>query len=280
MPAPMLITKSQYARLCGVSASTITNLAKDRLAGAMVGDRLDSAHPLAVEYLKEREVKAKWSHKDDLFQAGHDACVREGRFSRAILKKALGIGSSRASRLLEQLQDFKVTGTKPPAPVAEPEAPKPKSVPPKRLVGNAAANAKKKAASTVDLGAPHVPENISKFLDLTLGDIINRFGTDVAFKDWLRAAKLIEDIAEKRIKNAITSGELVSRKLVAVGVIDVVDMAHVQMLSDGADTIGVRGHALIKAGGTAAELKALASDQMGSFIRPIKAKTARCLTSI
>jgi len=40
------------------------------------------------------------------------------------------------------------------------------------------------------------------------------YGTDIAFSDWLRAVKIIEDINEKRLKNEHTISELVSRQLI------------------------------------------------------------------
>jgi len=106
---------------------------------------------------------------------------------------------------------------------------------------------------------------------------VQRFGTATAFLDWLNATKRIEDINEKRIKNATTRGELVSRKLVQVGVIEVFESMFKKMLSDGSKTIARRVHAMAKADREVEDCEKFTADQIGSFIRPAKAKSTRAL---
>jgi len=112
---------------------------------------------------------------------------------------------------------------------------------------------------------------------MTLRELIQRFGTDGAFVDWLKATKAIEDINEKRLKNAVTRGELVNIKLVKLGVIEHFETMFNKLLTDGAKTIARRITSMHGAGRSVEDCEAFAADQVSSFIKPAKAKIARAL---
>jgi len=57
--APQLLTRSEFARLAGVSPAAVTKAAKKSLAPAVRGDRLDAGHPAAAAYLDRRRARAK-----------------------------------------------------------------------------------------------------------------------------------------------------------------------------------------------------------------------------
>ena len=124
-----------------------------------------------------------------------------------------------------------------------------------------------------------VPEDIEAFADMTLRELIQRFGTDTAFVDWLKATKEIEYINEKRLKNAQTQGELVSRELVKIGIIEPIDAAHIKLLTDGAKTITRRVTAMHSAERELDDIEKFVKDQITSFIRPLKAKVKRALAN-
>lgn len=71
-----------------------------------------------------------------------------------------------------------------------------------KLIGNAVKNEAKKLSAIEKL-------KDESYADMSLRDVVEKYGTDPAFSDWLRATKLIEDINEKRIKNTTSEGELV-----------------------------------------------------------------------
>ena len=144
--------------------------------------------------------------------------------------------------------------------------------------GHVVRNEKRKRAPVWEpTGDGEIPDNIQDFVDMTLREIIGRFGTETRFGDWLKATKQIEDIAAARIKNAASAGELVSRHLVKIGIIDPINSAHVRLLRDGSKTIAQRSTAMVKAGATPVEIEAFVEDQIASFIRPVKAKVRRAL---
>ena len=138
-------------------------------------------------------------------------------------------------------------------------------------------HAESKSLKMEKKGLIEIPEDIESFLDMTLREIAAKFGTEIQFSDWLTATGKIEMINEKRLKNAISKGILISRHLVQVGVIDVFNTAHLRLLKDGSKTI-VAG--VISKHSTGAELattEAFVTDILGSFIKPIKAKISRSM---
>lgn len=124
-----------------------------------------------------------------------------------------------------------------------------------------------------------VPDDIAEFLDWPLVELVNKFGTDSRFLDWLKATKEIENVNEKRLKNALTKGQLVHRDLVRRGILEPIDAAHRKLLTDGSKTIARRLASMRDAGAEVEELERFVADQVSSFIKPVKNKTAKVLTS-
>ena len=125
-----------------------------------------------------------------------------------------------------------------------------------------------------------VPDNIQHMADMTIRDVVQQFGTDYMFLDYLRAVKEIETIADRRIKNAKAAGELVSRDLVKRGIIDPIDATLTKLLTDGAKTITRRVTALHDAGKDLNEIEEFVRDQITSFVRPMKAKVKRAFENV
>ena len=92
----------------------------------------------------------------------------------------------------------------------EPEKPK------KKASGwRARSESKKQAArSNVKRGSDGLPEDhaIEEFKDWTLDEIIQRFGSDIEFKDYLDARKKITEIKSNDLKNAEKEGKLISTR--------------------------------------------------------------------
>ena len=125
--------------------------------------------------------------------------------------------------------------------------------------------------STVD-----IPENMSHMLELPLREVIEKFGTDARLVDWLNAVKKIEDINEKRLKNAKIEAELVNRHLVAK-IIDIFNSANMKILKDGSKSIAAGIISKHLEGSNQAECEAHASDIMSSFIKPAKERAITAL---
>lgn len=288
------LNKSEFAALAGVSAAAVTKACKAGLQPALSGKRIDIDHPAAVEYL-EKQDRAKTPEAapgiDPMYEEAVRTCQESGRYTISGLQRALRIGFRRASKIFQIMQGAGVVPNKPtaapPIPIEKPEDRPTPVLPPRKASGQEAQRTTKKQEALAALAPAddlatgdiihEVPEDIQAFADMTLRELIQRFGTDTAFCDWLKATKDIEHINEKRLKNAATKGELVSRHLIKIGIIDPIDSAHIKLLTDGAKTIARRATAMHGAGRPLEDVEEFVKDQITSFIRPIKAKVARTL---
>ena len=149
-----------------------------------------------------------------------------------------------------------------------------------KLVGAGAAKETRKRRSAYNIDPADVPDNMQQFADMTIREVVTKFGTDYRMVDYLRALKEIETIDANRVKNAKARGELVHRDLIVKGVLEPIDSAHRKMLTDGAKTIARRSVAMIGAGKDADELEKFIAEQITSFIKPAKAKIKRALENV
>lgn len=283
-----LVSRSEFARRAGVSAAAVTQACRAALEPALSGKRIDLAHPAAVAYLERRLAESTPPPAEGIdcrYQEAVDKCREGGRWSADHLRKSMGVGSERAKRLVNTMRANGLIPDPAERKAAPPPHPEDLNWTSRVVSGNEAARATKKthaqrrladelAAGTV---VHEVPDDIQAFADMTLRELIGRFGTDVAFVDWLKATQVIEAINEKRLKNATTQGLLVSRELVKVGIVEPIDSAHIKLLTDGATTIARRSTAMHAAGRELDEIEAFVKDQISSFIRPVKSKVARAL---
>ena len=150
----------------------------------------------------------------------------------------------------------------------------------KVATGSKAANERRKAAPAPTVSPPvddmaRLAADIRALADMPLRALVEVFGTDIRFLDWLKALKEIEGISEKRLKNAHLEGDLVTRELVRRGVFDPLDTAFRLLQTDGAKTIAVKSRAMAKAGESAEAIEKMVRGKLGAFIRPAKAKMTR-----
>lgn len=295
-----IVSRSEFARLALVTAGAVTKALRSALAPAAVGKRIDANHPTAVKYIEDHDPDNSNSEAgpatgiDVLYEQAVAFFQSRGKISTSSLQREFKIGYNRAKRLTDTIRiaDVVTIATKAAPPPPEKKAPPPpekKALSPARVVkGHEARNNTKKSESLNKLNERieqgetlhEIPDDIKAFVHMTLHELLTRFGTETAFNDWLKATKSIEDINEKRLKNAITRGELVSVKLVKVGVIEHFDTAFNKLLSDGAKTIARRVVAMNGAGRTVQDCEEFVADQISSFIKPAKAKIARTLKNV
>jgi AraC-like DNA-binding protein len=115
-----------------------------------------------------------------------------------------------------------------------------------------------------------IPSDIRDHADKSLRELATMFGSDVRFVDWLKALREIEIVHEKRLKNARLESQLVSRDLVKRGIVDALDAAFRQMLTDGPPTITRRLYAKAKAGRPATDGEELVREQIGTYLEGVK----------
>lgn len=266
-----LISKSEFARFVGVNPSTVTRLCSTLLKRAVVGKRIDAAHPDAIKYLERQElVKSEPAATglDPLYETAVKFCQNRNVYSINSLQREFKIGWERAKKLIDIMTVNGMISVVKPGKAAKTN----------NIKLNKPSVKIKQASKENEI--VEIPEDIQSFLDYTLLELIEKFGTDTRFSDWLNATQKIENINEKRLKNAATKGKLISRELVRVGVIDEFNSVHLRLLKDGAKNIA--GGVISKCSGGAeiAEIEMFISGILGSFIKPVKAKIIRNLKNV
>ena len=119
--------------------------------------------------------------------------------------------------------------------------------------------------------------DISRYADFTLRDLVDRFGSVRALKDWLEALKKIEDIREKRLNNEEVQRALISRELVKTHVFGFLDAGNRRLLGDASKTIARRLYALARSDAPIEEGEKLVREIMGSQLHPQKERVAKLL---
>jgi hypothetical protein len=110
-----------------------------------------------------------------------------------------------------------------------------------------------------------------------IGPLLERFGTELRFRDFLTALKTIEEIRAKRLANEETEGRLIERDLVRVHVFGAIDRCNRQLLQDSPKTIARRLYGMAKADAPVEEAEKVVRDNLASQLRPAKEHAARAL---
>ncbi len=284
-----LTSKSNFAKIAGVTPAAVTKASKGLLQAAMVGDHIDLDHEIAVAYVNNHQKDGPpplVKGIDPIYEKAIEYCQENNRWSVEGLRKEFGIGYKRGKAIYDTMKANKVIKKKPL---------KEKSPKKQHVRGTAAAKKTKERASLENLNRQiaqedrengvhdqiiEIPVEIEPFVDMSLRELIEQFGTVLAFNEWLNAVKKIEDINEKRIKNAKLEGELVFRHSIQVGIIDPVESTHIQLLKDGSKTIAHRVKTMFEAGSEVIEIEEYIRKHISTFIKSLKGKVARAFKNV
>lgn len=272
-----LMTRTEFAKFAGVTPAAVTKAAERALKNCVDGKLIDSAHADALAYI-EKIARAQTPEIapgiDPLYEDAVEACRSLDRWTANHIRETLRVGSTRAARIMKQIDAAGVQAAK----IREEKIfSEPKKEP--HVRGTAAARQKRINEDVEEL-EPLIPESIEKYADMTLRDLCEKFGTAPRFKDWLGSMKDITMIQERQLKTEQIKGNLVSRDVVHRFIVDPVNAAHLKLLRDGSQTIAVRAAAMCEAGAGHSEIKRLVEDTIGSFIKPMKSKVSRALENL
>lgn len=123
----------------------------------------------------------------------------------------------------------------------------------------------------------HDESNLGAYADMTIREVVRRFGTERAFKDWLEAHKKIEDVEEKRIKNMELRGELVRRDFVVHTVFSAWEDSNRRLLSDVPRTVTARLYAAALSGIAKEESEEVVKDLISEALVAVKEAATRNL---
>jgi len=124
--------------------------------------------------------------------------------------------------------------------------------------------------------APAPTAELDAYADL-LRPLVERFGTDRRFRDWLQSLKDIEAIVEKRLANEERQGRLVSRDLVKTHVLGLIDAGNRRLIDDAPKTIARRLLAASKAGESVEASEESVREVIESHLGPVKKNAVRLL---
>jgi len=276
-----LTSRAEFARMAGVSAAAITKASSGVLKAACVGSRINMEHKAAEKYLQAKQPDGIMATGfDPHFEDAVKICRDANKYSIRFIKTSFGVGTVRATKIVALMKAAGIIpGPGEPKPIIK--KPEPPPIKPRVIKGHTAKRQTKKSEAIQNISTEsykhEIPDDMQIFADMTLRDLIERFGTDIAFLDWLKAVKELENIEAKRIKNAESAGVLINRELVRTGIIEPINNAHIQLLTDGAKTLALKIQTMVQAKEDLAEIEESVVDQMSSFIRPVKDKIMKAL---
>jgi hypothetical protein len=113
--------------------------------------------------------------------------------------------------------------------------------------------------------------------DLTLREIVDKFGTVRAYQKILEAHVKKEQALKNRIANALKLGELIARELVEQHVLAFIDAVFKRLLSDSPKTVAKRCYELAQSGAPVEEAERFVRDNLSGQLAPMKATAERVL---
>jgi len=128
-------------------------------------------------------------------------------------------------------------------------------------------------SSTPHLGSD---DDLEELADL-IRPLLERFGTEQRFKDFLASLKTIEEIRGKRLDNEENEGRLIERELVSKHIFSALESLHKRLLTDLVSTITQRLYGAVKSGMPLEEAKNMVRDIISAQLKPVKATAARVL---
>lgn len=171
-------------------------------------------------------------------------------------------------------------GAKPPADLAKTEKAKPPkaSAPtPTKPVKAVPERKSKPTAPRPKAAPPDETDDLAKYADMTLRQLVQQFGTDRLFKDWLDARIKIETAREKRLANDEADGRLISKDGVRAHIFAVIDACFRRLLQDAPRTLAAKLLSRAKAGGTLEELETAIRGEISSQLNAMKESVVRSL---
>lgn len=253
--AERYITKTQFAALARVSLASVSKA--KWILPALVKKRVDLEHPLIKHYIEYGEVMKPHEKGDP------KSTKTNTRKSRA--KEAALLTPHLTPKKPEKRVNKLKPGPKKPTRKVTPK--KPKSLPnnvvqPERIDPDS---------------ATEIPASLEPFLDMTLDTLVQTYGTDIRFCDWLKAVQIIVGIEEKRVKNRKLKGDLISKRFVKDHVLSHIEEAHSRIINDSPQTIAGRAMEAVKAGDTKEQITIIVRKLLATQLRGTKGATHKAL---
>jgi hypothetical protein len=133
------------------------------------------------------------------------------------------------------------------------------------------------ATAMAALASDAALEDIEGFNDMTVRQVVDRFGTARAFRDFLDARKRIEDVRKTELDNDEAEGRLISRELVEQHVFGAIEASHMRLLQDLPKSAAIRVNSAFKAGDPVEEIERIIRELISTQLRPVKNTVLRVM---
>ena len=254
MREKIIKTKAHVARISKVTRGAITRACKGRLGAAVVAGKIDINHQTAIDYITTCQDRASFKDAREV-KNKKDKRHKENE-AKKVARQAKMIFDTKVKKVPKIQKSLKV-----------------KDVVSQLALDKHAQKVSDEAAQLID----DEKKDVSVYLSMTLHDIINTFGSDVEFVEWLRSAKLIEDVKEKRIRNQTSLGNFIPREYVKNHIFAMLETTHVRLLNDSPRTIAARVLDAHAAGQTREDIETLIGDLISVQLKGIKLRARRAL---
>ncbi|HET9954162.1 MAG TPA: hypothetical protein VFQ61_06650 [Polyangiaceae bacterium] len=233
-----LYTRTEFARIVGVTKQAIGQACNGKLGEACVGKRINIEHAAAKEYLALHGAKAP-KHLDE------DSAPAQSKASKRAQTKPAGQPTTAAPS--------KKQTAAPPQQSSDPVGKGPV-----RLIYREV-------------------NDLNEIADMTLRQIGAAFGTVTGFRDWLEARRKLEELREKELRNAEADGKLISIKLVRTHVFGAIESGNRRLLTDSPKTITRRLYAAARSDVPMEEAEQMVREIISSQLKPVKETAVRVL---
>ena len=120
-------------------------------------------------------------------------------------------------------------------------------------------------------------EALAGVFDLTLRELVSRYGTARQFKGFVDASKVLADIRNKDLKSAELEGTLIPRSMVKTHMFGAIENNNLRLLTDMPKTLSRRAQAMFNTGATIEAIEAMMRDLLSTHVKGIKATAIRML---
>ena len=252
--AKTLISKSELASKAGVSRAAVTYACKGKLAGAVHGSKVDLADPSVQEWIEKKLVKKT---------------VKETETSQ---KKAAEAAKEAAAKA-EQAEEALEAAARETISISAGQEAGGGGIDPERVLNVMLAKTRGSQGALPDL------PDVSVLVNMPLGEIIGRFGTDIGLENYLKARKLIEEIKIKSIDAEAKRGDYIPRDLVEKRIIPLIDVSFTRLVDDMPDSMASTVQTLVKNGSNKIEISEYIRDQVSQILKGVKHSSVQMLAS-
>jgi hypothetical protein len=253
-----LVSKAEFGRLHDVLPSQVTRLIQGELRSALIGKKIDLAHPLVEKWKQRLDNLRGKNAQDPLYLDAVEACRVAGVISTHVVRKATKVGHNRATKLVDMmaLQGIDVGTVAPVEEQAGARRTPPAEIPPT----NVADTQYEPPASSLAI----IDEHVRPYLRMPLEDIILKFGTLPQFKTLLDARKSIEDIRQKQLKSEEVEGRSISKSFVQSHFFGLLGVTQKRLLTDTPKAIAVHLKQLVESGASIVDMELAVHDAISS----------------